>query len=207
MKFAIGIPTLNRYDLLKPSLMLYLKRDFPTIDIFIVDNGKQGIVNDFPNVKFLNVCDSVSASWNLLCKTIFEKHDHALILNDDIYLGSNTDNIEAVITKKKNKGCLILPTPDWCAFIISKKIFETIGNFDEQFVPAYYEDTDYEYRLKIAGVPVIKTPELNPFVYNSNKTSEKQPSILEDSKKNKQRYIDKWGGEPKQEKFKRPYGK
>ena len=61
MKFAIGIPTLNRYDLLKPSLMLYLQRDFPTIDIFIMDNGNQGIVNDFPklnylNINYLNIC-------------------------------------------------------------------------------------------------------------------------------------------------------
>ena len=44
-KFAIGIPTLNRYDLLKPSLMLYT-RDFPTTSIFVLDNGNQGIVQD-----------------------------------------------------------------------------------------------------------------------------------------------------------------
>jgi len=214
MKFAIGIPTLNRYDLLKPSLMLYLQRDFPTIDIFIMDNGKQGIVNDFPKVKFLEhpfipneVCDSVACSWNVLCKAIFEKHENALILNDDIYLGSNTAQIEAIMNKKKNKGSLILPTPDWCAFIISKKIYENIGNFDEQFTPAYYEDKDYEYRMKLAGISIIRTPELNPFVYNSSKTLEKNPLILEESKKNKQRYINKWGGEPNQEKYKTPYGK
>ena len=47
MKFAIGIPTLNRYDLLKPCLMLY-ERDFPNIDIFVLDNGNiAGLSNGY----------------------------------------------------------------------------------------------------------------------------------------------------------------
>jgi GT2 family glycosyltransferase len=42
MKFGIGIPTLNRYDLLMPNLKTYA-RDFPNHKIYILDNGKQNI--------------------------------------------------------------------------------------------------------------------------------------------------------------------
>ena len=87
MKFAIGIPTLNRYDLLKPCLMLY-ERDFPNIDIFVIDNGKQGISCGKVMVTDMDQNIGVAASWNILCDKIYSTGaDHALILNDDIYLG------------------------------------------------------------------------------------------------------------------------
>jgi hypothetical protein len=42
MNFAIGIPTLNRADLLVPSLLKYIN-DFPGVKIFVLDNGNQDI--------------------------------------------------------------------------------------------------------------------------------------------------------------------
>jgi hypothetical protein len=59
--------------------------------------------------------------------------------------------------------------------------------------------------MKLMGVTMIKRPELNPYVYESSKTIEKDYSIFEASKKNKQKYIEMWGGEPEREKFKTPY--
>ena len=40
--FAIGIPTLNRADLLNPVLKKYAA-DFPDTKIYVVDNGNQDI--------------------------------------------------------------------------------------------------------------------------------------------------------------------
>jgi len=211
MKVGVGIPTYNRYDLLKPYIGKY-GVDFCDWNIYIVDNGNQGIENNeiklsksgliiIQNDK--NV--GVGASWNQLCKKIFEKNDYALILNDDIYLGKKQEQIISLIEKKKNG--FIRATPDWCAFLISKEVYEKVGEFDECFFPAYYEDKSYEYRMKIKGVIALKHPELNPAVYKSSQTIEKDPEIFEASKKNKKIYIEMWGGEPNKETYTKPYNR
>jgi GT2 family glycosyltransferase len=206
MKFEIGIPTLNRADLLNPSLVMY-NLDFPSTRIWVLDNGTQNIK---PIANRYIISDdglSVGASWNKLCENIFSdaSNDYALILNDDIYLGKKTIDIEKIVNKK-NKSSLIRATADWCAFLIPRSLWEKI-KFDECFYPAYYEDKSYEYRMKLKGISVITTPELNPFIYQSSKTLEKDPSILQASKKNKQLYIEMWGGEPTKEKYKQPFNK
>lgn len=208
IKVGIGIPTYNRYDLLQPFLLLY-EKDFSLRDkeipFYIIDNGNQGIEFEYSTniIKEKNI--GVAASWNLLCNKIFETCDYALILNDDIYLGKTKEQIKSVILKNNSK--FVRATQDWCAFIIPKNIYEKVGIFDECFYPAYYEDMSYQYRMKLKGIPIIKTPLLNPFIYNSSKSLEKDYSILEASKKNKKIYIEMWGGEPEREKFKKPFNK
>lgn len=219
-KLGVGIPTYKRYDLLEPTLQNYFA-DFSHCHIYIVDNGHQNIFAEGMNTRQLwqaknknhsfegitlienEVNVGVGASWNQLCKKIFEKNDYALILNDDIYLGKSDERISELIERKK--PAFIRSTPDWCAFIIHKSAYEQIGPFDECFFPAYYEDRSYEYRMRLKGIPIIKHPELNPLIYRSSMTIEKEPSIIEHAKKNKRLYVDMWGGEPGKEKFSQPF--
>lgn len=207
-KFAIGIPTLNRLDLLHPALLFYI-HDFPQTKIYIVDNGNQNIESKFkhPNIEVIYVGENlgVATSWNLLCKKIYENHEYALILNDDIYLGRKEwEVINLLDNFKKFFYCTM---QDWCAFIVPKETFKVIGDFDEQFFPAYYEDNDYAYRIKLHGKGIFNIPFLNPFLYQASKTTEKDPTILPRIKNNKELYIKKWGGEPNKETFKKPYNK
>ncbi len=208
MTFEIGIPTLNRADLLLPSLWMY-KKDFPNTKLWILDNGNQNLPRNLLPFNYIINDENigVAASWNVLCEKIFETSDYALILNDDIYLGKNEREIHALLDARKFKDCFIRATPDWCAFLIPKKIWEKIGKFDESFFPAYYEDKSYEYRMKLNGIIPKITPDLNPVIYKSSQTLEKMPSILEGSKKNKEIYINMWGGIPTKEKFKTPFNK
>jgi GT2 family glycosyltransferase len=206
MKFQIGIPTLNRWDLLMPSLLMYTK-SFPDTKIYILDNGKQGISIEHKNLVVIenekNV--GVGASWNILCEKIFEESDCSLILNDDIYLGKTTADINSLIQKKPNQ--FITATPDWCAFIISKDIFKKVGRFDECFFPAYYEDNSYAYRMKLKGVMHTKSPYLNPEIYRVSQSIEKDKSIFDYRIKNKELYIEMWGGLPEREKYLSPFNK
>lgn len=207
-KFAIGIPTLNRLDLLHPALLFYI-HDFPQTKIYIVDNGNQNIESKFKhsNIEVIYVGENlgVAKSWNLLCNKIFENHEYALILNDDIYLGRKEwELINLLDNFKKFFYCTM---QDWCAFIVPKETFKVIGDFDEQFFPAYYEDNDYAYRIKLYGKGIFNIPFLNPFLYQASKTTEKDPTILPRIKNNKELYIKKWGGEPNKETFKKPYNK
>lgn len=212
-KLGVGIPTYNRYDILEPTLRKY-SVDFQETEIYIVDNGNQSISItqkwdvEQDRTQSLKVIENknnvgVGASWNQLCKLIFDKYEYALILNDDIYFGKSYSRVIELIEKKKPK--FIRATPDWCVFLLHKSVYEEVGFFDECFFPAYYEDKSYEYRMRLKGVPILKHPELNPTIYQSSKTLEKEPTIIEASKKNKKLYIEMWGGEPSKEKYLQPF--
>jgi GT2 family glycosyltransferase len=208
-KFAIGIPTLNRFDLLHPALLFYTRNDFPNTKIYIIDNGKQGIESQIkhPNivVKEMEKNVGVATSWNLLCDMIFEQNDYALILNDDVYLGRKEWELDNLLSNFKKPFYVTIQ--DWCSFVLPKKTFKNVGRFDEEFYPAYYEDNDYAYRMSLQGYKPFEIPFLNPFLYQASQTIEKEPKIRELIESNKQRYIQKWGGLPKKEKFKKPFNK
>jgi GT2 family glycosyltransferase len=212
-KIGIGIPTLNRADLLIPSLESYIK-DFPSVDIHIVDNGGQiDILRWVSRAKsskiHLHAQDKnlgVASSWNLLLKEIYKDCEYAMILNDDIYMGKTTYDIESILKNNPNHKIYTNPI-DWCVFIMPKTTYESIGGFDEQFYPAYCEDNDYVYRLKLSGYKVFKTPLLIPKLHRASMTLEKDYTLQTAFHENKQKYIEKWGGEPDFEKFKKAYNK
>lgn len=207
IEIGYGIPTYNRYDLLQSNLLLYA-RDFMLTEngnFFIVDNGDQNIGFTYGKIYRQQKNIGVGASWNFLCEKIFENCTHAVILNDDIYLGKRWHEIRDLILKKPES--LIRASIDWSAFIIPKSLYEKVGKFDECFYPAYYEDNSYEYRMKLKGVNMYKTPELIPYEYRNSSSLEKDPTLIEYSKKNKKLYIEMWGGEPEREKYKTPFNK
>jgi GT2 family glycosyltransferase len=210
MSFAIGIPTLNRADLLLPTLAKYVTEDFKNIEIHIIDNGKQDLsfLNVFPNVIVYEQDHNigVAASWNKLCKIIFEKHNHALILNDDVYLGYNTDVVNSVIDKYEYS--LVQSYVSWSVILMSKYMYDYIGDFDETFYPAYYEDSDYLYRMKLKGIRQDVEAELNPQTARISMTQERDPELVNASmQENRLRYIEKWGNSPLLETFLTPYNK
>ena len=206
--FAIGIPTINRADLLIPSVERYVI-DFPNVDIHIVDNGKQGlksIFQKYPNVfvyeQEFNL--GVADSWNALCKVIFYDKDYALILNDDIYLGYGSNVIKDCISEYGL--CLVKSTTSFECFLLSKHYYNTIGSFDRRFYPAYYEDSDYIYRMRLYGSGFFIDEKLNPKEQIVSGTYEKNPELVNNAmSKNREIYIKKWGGMPLLERFIKPY--
>jgi GT2 family glycosyltransferase len=154
MNFAIGIPTYNRMDLLLPSVIKYITTDFPEVNIHIIDNGNQHIkfLETMPNIKVYEEKENigVAASWNKLCKKIYEKHDFALIVNDDVYLGYNTKVVEKAMAECQSG--FSQSNASWSVFLMHKEFYDFVGDFDEIFYPAYYEDSDYLYRMKLLGI-------------------------------------------------------
>jgi GT2 family glycosyltransferase len=209
VNFAIGIPTLNRFDLLYPSLILYTQ-DMPSVEIFIIDNGNQNINLKFkhPNIKVIEseFNMGVAASWNLLCREIFAEHEYAIILNDDVYLGKKDYEIDMFLKQFPQKE-FYLGTQDFCSFILPKSTYEKVGEFDESFYPAYFEDNDYFYRMRLAHINYFVAPIINPILYRSSMTAQKDPNVLNYVKANEKRYIEKWGGLPESEKYLKPYNK
>jgi hypothetical protein len=204
--FSIGIPTLNRADLLNPSLQKY-QRDFKGIDIHIIDNGQQELLkteNTHIHKEDFNL--GVAASWNKLCRIIFQKNDWALLINDDIYLGYTPNTVNAAILK--SRVGIVQSAFNWSVILISKKLYEKVGEFDETFFPAYYEDSDYMYRLQMLRLRHEVDLSLNPLVVLQSQTYYKAPELVNKAmKENRLRYIEKWGNSPLLEIFKTPYNK
>jgi GT2 family glycosyltransferase len=205
--FSIGIPTLNRADLLLPSIEKYLV-DFKNTDIHILDNGNQNLGNLEENVHTYvhnqkeNI--GVAASWNKLCQIIFTKHDWALLVNDDVYLGYGNTRVNMCI--EMSEVGLVQSELNWSVLLINKDLYEYIGEFDEGFYPAYYEDSDYMYRLKLHGLLHEVNNSLNPIDAKVSQTYEKAPELVNLSMRfNRQRYIDKWGNVPLLEKYTKPF--
>ena len=223
--FAIGIPTLNRADLLVPALRKY-ENDFPTTRIIVYDNGAQDISTLYlrdalsrPSVARLTTLEKedgsnigVAAAWNKICERAFggfdvsgsHKVENILMLNDDIYLGRKESHILQLIEKYKDDD-FIIGEKGWCSFVLPKKTFEKIGSFDEEFWPAYFEDGDYRYRMQLQGMSYITAPELTPVYFRESMTRQKDPSLNQHFEKNKMRYNEKWGGLPELEMYDFPF--
>ena len=72
--FAVGIPTINRADLLNEALAVYAKC-WPSLTIYILDNGNQNIVTQSPKQIVLKSSTNmgVAASWNFLAEKSFSE--------------------------------------------------------------------------------------------------------------------------------------
>lgn len=206
-KFGIVIPTLNRKDLFK-ELWEDLERSgivSAAEQIIIIDNGDQDlrhiISKDFDNVSIYihSYNMGVAASWNLGMLDLIDKVSGVFILNDDIRWTPNIKDLESFLDSAGE--AIVKSSNHWCNVFIPSKVYSKIGLFDENFFPAYFEDNDYTYRADLLGIPIKKDKFLNPTVYRNSSTIAKDPSINKNFGQLKQYYIEKWGGEPGQEKY------
>jgi hypothetical protein len=85
---------------------------------------------------------------------------------------------------KKSKVGLIQSEKNWCVICINQNLFEMIGDFDEVFYPAYYEDSDYLYRMKLEGIRQDVDATLNPLIFRASQTYEKNPELVNQAMQN-----------------------
>lgn len=152
---ALIVPVLNRHDLLDTMLSSI---NYPIENVIVVDNGKDAnweYWNKNPNIENLFHLQmptnlGVPVSWNLGIKAL-PFVDYWLIVNNDARF---TNNSLKEFEEQSNAKTLLLSngSPRWCAFSIGSKIVESVGLFDEAIYPAYFEDTEYEWRCNQKGV-------------------------------------------------------
>lgn len=113
----------------------------------------------------------------------------------------------------------IVDAPEFSCYTLNIKLLEIVedkekdfeeypGFFDQKYYPAYFEDNDFHYRLKLSGMRAVKTNTALYYHYGS-RTIKENEEVGHISNiyylTNKQRYIEKWGGKPGKEKFKIPF--
>lgn len=178
----------------------------------------------------------VSSAWNMGLDFAFNslKCETCIILNNDILLLPTTLSTMQVDLKKEGIGLATafnmsanLPSekeffaliekpegnyieePDFSCFGINKKCYETVGPFDENFYPAYFEDNDYHYRMRQSKLTATKNRENHYWHYGS-----KSIKIDQDTAEwlgycyglNADYYEKKWGGSPGKEIHTTPFG-
>lgn len=221
MSVLYAIPTLNQIDWVLekhvPSIHLDLVNTVyihinECTDFHPIVEAAEKLPTDY--TKFMWTYNpnnlGVANSWNLFLKTAFEdgNEDGLIIANDDIILGDNT--LESMLNKaKENPDTVISAGPEdsrgneFSLFYIPRSVFLKVGSFDTRFYPAYFEDNDYQYRMKLLGVPLIKSGGDTYYHKGSatinTYTPERMTKHHYDFGENEFRYVQKWGGIPGRE--------
>lgn len=96
-------------------------------------------------------------------------------------------------------------------FAFDVSIIDTVGYFDENFYPAYYEDNDFQRRLDLAYLQCVVYKGCR-FKHQGSSTlhlmSDLERTFANDLFiKNGQYYVEKWGGYPGEEKYIYPFNK
>lgn len=203
IKLLVGIPTINRADLLNEALVGYYE-DFPNTEIFIVDNGHQDLIIRENRIAVYKPQENlnVTGSWNLIMDYAKKTgHTHVLLLNDDVYLGRTEYQVKTLIKANSSFG-FFNSMCNWSAFVLSLETYQKVGPFD--FVN-YFNDNDYFYRMQLLGVPMFYTEFLNPKIYRNSMTIAKDPSLNAKFGEYQNHYIQKWGGMPGKETYTTPF--
>jgi GT2 family glycosyltransferase len=222
MSILYAIPTLNQLDWVLdkhiPSIDTSLIKTLAIHTSEFIEGSAQDIrMNSYEPPKDVEVLWTqstinlgVAASWNLFLGFAFElnKYDGIIIANDDIILGNTTlqamldaskQNPEAVVSAGRSEHNA------FSLFYIPEYVYRTVGLFDERFYPAYFEDNDYAYRMKLKDVPLIQSAGDTYYHKGSatinTYTPERMMKHHESFRNNQLMYVQKWGGVPGKETF------
>jgi GT2 family glycosyltransferase len=165
----------------------------------------------------------VARSWNEgLRASLDDGNEATLLVNDDLFFYGNGFDVFADFVLSESRRVPEFGTisafgldtgtsgsvgagkfhqrPHWqgaACMAIGRKAIETVGYFDQNFWPAYFEDADYFRRLELSGVPNLWDERI---LLEHNRSQTVRSDFLlkrlhdERTRRNEQYYIRKWGG-------------
>jgi hypothetical protein len=161
----LGVPVLNRGDLLARMIDSI---DYPIDKLAIIQNGNDDTVCDVINElmtsthplinevylerPFRNI--GVSQSWNTIIKAFPECSYWIITNNDTVFLPGDLEKY-VILHSQHHDDLIVQPNGAFSCFLITPKIVQTVGLFDENIWPIYCEDVDYFIRMKKYGVERI----------------------------------------------------
>ena len=151
----------------------------------------------------------VANAWNLFAEEAKKDgYDAIIVANDDIYLYPEVLK-KFIDTMKTSEFTSFVEYNMFSFYGMHISLFDKVGEFDENFWPAYYEDNDYHYRMKLIGLDSANV-EGTSYFHAGSATLGKFDLIRKmmhhhNFSKNTDYYIAKWGGLPHEEKFTRPF--
>ena len=228
-RIFLGIPVLNRFDLLEQAIDAL---DYPNVELFVVNNNTVDAENQkhFERLKEKYQFDSfsprynlgVAASWNRIITTAWSRgYNFVYVGSNDTMLSPGTLKAFVEMQKPEPEALWLLNHFNfWC---LRMAAVPKVGLLDENFMPAYFEDNDFFYRVGLAGLEVLHLHEHEfehngrtvPAVSSHHLGSQTIASDAEYAMHNGNTFGNwnashfgmKWGGGPGGEQFKTPYDK
>ncbi len=208
-KVYIVVPTIVCQDLLTKMLNTI---DHPEeVGVIVLDNANKPEEIELPtppNVKMVVVPQEinrgVAGSWNIGLKRVFNRigADIAIVANDDLLFQPGAiQNVLDIV--EKNPADIWVSTEGWSFFVIPKKTYNMVGEFDEMFYPGYFEDDDYDFRLFRMGMKKHIFPA--KIRHLKSMSIRREPSLNAHFLNNRELYIQKWGGVPRVETHENPF--
>lgn len=167
--YSIGVVTYHaRFEEYFVPLITNLSKIFPDKEILCIINGHSDktlqiqylnrvtvFMRQFPNVRYLtyDIGQSLSKCWNQLI--ILSHSEKTVILSDDVFIG---DFFREQLEKEIDQYDMFVINGSFAHFVISKNTVKEVGWFDERLPRIGWEDTDYQFRMKMAGklLPRVK---------------------------------------------------
>jgi hypothetical protein len=98
----------------------------------------------------------VPRAWNLVLK---RKKDWTFIVSSSMIFAKNFSNILEMV--ENFEGLIFRTNHGWHCVGIHKDVIEKVGYFDQNFYPGYLEDSDFDYRCRLAGIQECHTNNIN----------------------------------------------
>lgn len=184
------VPILSRPELLDALLASI---DHPVGQIVVIDNG--GVVGDLPGVDVIRLPHNigVSGGWNLGLK-VTPQAGWWLIVNHDVQFGPG--DLDRLVASVDPASPNVVSLLHWAAFALTHQTLADVGYFDENFHPAYDEDLDYAWRLRLAGATMLNLEFTGSHVGSATiySNDEYRRRNRETHGANDRYYEAKWGG-------------
>lgn len=203
---VIGVPCINRPDLLGEFLRS-IDTDWP---VLVIDNSTGTEVSAVAwemdrDVVLMPSNLGVAASWNFLIRT-HPAEAWWCIANADTVLGPG--DLERLAEEMAKPGPRwVGVNGDWRVFGINAECVQQVGWFDENFVPIYCEDADYERRCELAGVEVYHIPGGARHFGSASISSGFEQANTRTYPANVAYYREKWGGPVRQPVYTSPFNR
>lgn len=135
--------------------------------ILLVDNSPKSLCKKFAedgyHVELHPENLGVARSWNLGIK---QGHDWTFLVSCSVRFPEMFTEVIKVL-ESHDSEFIFLTYLGWHLTAVSKKLVEKIGYFDENFYPAYCEDTDYVKRMHLSNIPT-KFKEVPAYIQKVN---------------------------------------
>lgn len=181
-------------------------------DLLIIDNTKEGGIK-YDGIEVYrdrhghNI--GVSGAWNIGARRVVEEQlDFLVIMSASLLFGPG---LHTTWTRQMSNhtGYHVIENTgnSWHLIAFKRIVFETIGYFDENFYPAYFEAVDFARRLEL-GFPDVGIDRWANLWCNVMSTGIAQHIPLVDCPAAPllAYYKKKWGGDKQEETFTTPYG-
>jgi len=205
MTVLVGVPVMSNF---KGFAELVHSLNGSDVQFMVEDNWNENI--------------GVSKAWNrFMLMANYRRFDLLLICNDDItWRGNSFGNLLTAWAVRPTDVILMTgvahdvtqgfhDAPDYSCFLFNPaEMLNTVGLFDENFSPAYFEDNDSHYRIKLANKRAVcysaaRVDHKGSQTQNANPNSPIVTSQM--FEKNRDYYKRKWGGIPGEEQWTAPF--